>query len=39
MGTITKLVQQRMAMFRQKQMTLNKLTQPGWEDAADNISE
>jgi hypothetical protein len=39
MGTITKPVQQRMAMFQQKQMQLNKLTKPGWEDAADNISE
>ena len=35
MGTITKMVQQRMERFRQKQMKLDELTQPGWEDAAD----
>jgi hypothetical protein len=35
MGTITKTVQQRMERFRQKQMKLDELTQPGWEDAAD----
>jgi len=35
MGTITKTVQQRMERFRQKQMMLDKLTQPGWQDAAD----
>ena len=29
MGTITKTVQQRMESFRQKQMKLNELTQPG----------
>jgi len=29
MGTITKMVQQRMERFRQKQMKLNDLTQPG----------
>jgi len=34
MGTITKTVQQRMERFRQKQMKLDELTQPGWEDAA-----
>jgi len=34
MGTITKTVQQRMERFRQKQMKLEELTQPGWEDAA-----
>jgi len=35
MGTITKTVQQRIGRFRQKQMKLDELTQPGWEDAAD----
>jgi len=35
MGTISKTVQQRMESFRQKQKKLDKLTQPGWEDAAD----
>jgi len=35
MGTITKTVQQRMESLRQKQMKLDELTQPGWEDAAD----
>jgi len=35
MGTITKTVQQRMERFRQRQMKLDELTQPGWEDAAD----
>jgi len=35
MGTITITVQQRMERFRQKQMKLDELTQPGWEDAAD----
>jgi len=30
MGTITKIVQQRMERFRQKQMKLDKLTQTGW---------
>jgi hypothetical protein len=39
MGTITKTVQQRMARFRQKQMKLDELTQPGWEDAADYFRE
>ena len=39
MGTITKTVQQRMERFWQKQMKLNKLTQPGWEDAADYFRE
>jgi len=29
MGTITKTVQQRMERFRQKQMKLNEMTQPG----------
>jgi hypothetical protein len=35
MGTITKLVQQRMKRFRQKQTKIDELTQPGCEDAAD----
>jgi len=39
MGTISKTVQQRMERFRQKQMKLDKLIQPGWEDAADNFRE
>jgi len=39
MGTITKMVQQRMERFREKQMKLDKLTQPGWEDAADYFHE
>ena len=39
MGTITKTVQQRMERFRQKQMKLDELTQPGWEDAADYFRE
>jgi len=39
MGTISKTVQQRMESFRQKQMKLDELTQPGWEDAADYFRE
>jgi len=39
MGTITKMVQQRMERFRQKQMKLDELTQPGREDAADYFRE
>jgi hypothetical protein len=39
MGTITKMVQQRMESFRQKQMKLDELTQPGWENAADYFRE
>jgi len=39
MGSITKSVQQHMESFRQKQMKLDELTQPGWEDAADYFSE
>jgi hypothetical protein len=39
MGTITKTVPQRMERFRQKQMKLDELTQPGWEDAADYFGE
>jgi len=39
MGTIHTTVQQRMERFRQKQMKLDELTQPGWEDAADYFCE
>jgi len=39
MGTITKTVQHRVQWFRQKQMKLDELTQPGWEDAADYLCE
>jgi len=39
MGTITKTVQQRMERFQQKQMKLEELKQPGWEEAADYFSE
>jgi len=35
MGTISKTVQHCMESFRQKQMRLDQLTQPGWGDAAD----
>jgi hypothetical protein len=34
MGTISKTVQHRMERLQQKQMKLDELTQPGWEDAA-----
>jgi len=39
MGTITKTVQQCMERFRQKEMKLDELTQPGWEDAATYFCE
>ena len=39
MGTISKTVQQRIESFRQKQMKLDELTQPGLEDAADYFRE
>jgi len=39
MGTITNTVQQRIERFRQKQMKLHKLTQLGWENAADYLRE
>jgi len=39
MGTISKTVQQRMEGFRQKQMKLDELRQPGWEHAADYFRE
>jgi len=39
MGTISTTGQQRMESFRQKQMKLDELTKPGWEDAADYFRE
>jgi len=39
MGTITKMVQQRMESIRQKQMKLDELPQPEWEDTADYFRE
>jgi len=39
MGTISKMVQRRMESFWQKQKRLDKLTQPGWGDAADYFRE
>jgi len=39
MGTIFKTVQQRMESFRQKQMKLDELTEPGRKDAADYFRE
>jgi len=39
MGTITNMVQQCMERFQQKQIKLDKLTQPGWEDAANDFRE
>jgi len=39
MGTISKMVQHRMESFRQKQLRLDELTQPGWGDAADHFRE
>jgi len=39
MSIITRTVEQRMERFRQKQMKLDELTQPGWEDAADHFCE
>ena len=39
MGTITKTIQQCTERFRQKEMKLDDLTQPGWEDAADYFGE
>jgi len=35
MGTISRMVQQQMESFRRNQMRIDKLTQPGWWDAAD----
>ena len=39
MGTITKTIQHRMESFRQNQMRLDELTQPGWGDAANYFRE
>jgi len=39
MGTITKTVHQCIERFWQKQMKLDELTQPGWENAADYFCE
>jgi len=39
MGTISKTVQYRLESFRQKQMKLDELTQPGWGDAANYFRE
>jgi len=39
MGTISKMVQYRMEHYRQKQMMLHELMQPGWGDAADYCCE
>jgi len=39
MGTIPKTVQYRMESFWQKQMSIDKLTQLGWGDAANNFRE
>jgi hypothetical protein len=39
MGTITKTVQQHMERIAHKQMKLDELTQPGWQDAADHFAE
>jgi hypothetical protein len=39
MGTITKTVQHRRESFRQKQIRLDELTQPGWRDAANYFHE
>jgi hypothetical protein len=38
-GTISKTVQHRMKRFRQKQMMLDELTQPGWGNTADYFCE
>jgi len=39
MGTISKTVQHCIESFRQKQMSLDELRQPGWGDAADYIRQ
>jgi hypothetical protein len=39
MGTISKTVQHHMESFRQKQMRLDELTQPGWGDAVNYFRE
>jgi len=38
-GTFSNMIPHRMERFRQKQMQLDKLTQPGWGDAADYFRE
>jgi len=39
MGTISQMVQYHMERFWQKQMKVDKLTQPRWEDLADYFYE
>ena len=39
MGTISKTVKHHRECFRQRQMRLDKLTKPGWEDAANYVCE
>jgi hypothetical protein len=39
MGIITKTVHQRIERFRQKEMKLDELNEPGWENEADNFRE
>ena len=39
MGTVTNAVQQRLEKYPQKELKLDKLTQPGLEDAADYFCE
>jgi hypothetical protein len=39
MGTTSETVQHQMESFRQKQMSLEELMQPGWGDAADYVCE
>ena len=39
MGTISKMVPRSTERFRQKQMKLDEMTKPGWEDAADYSRE
>ena len=39
MGTISKTVQHHLQSFRQKQMKLDELTQPGWGDAANSFPD
>jgi len=39
MGTLSKMVQHHMESFRQKEMRLDELTQPGWGDTTDYFRE
>lgn len=39
MGTISNTLQLRMESFRQKQINLEELMQPGWGDAAEYVCE